>query len=380
MTAQTTSGTVLDTARPFSGFGGGVYAVYTVCGSVDFTVTHTGGGPNASVSGVFFGTPTSPPATTNYLVDTAGGLSQVVAEADGSGSLTAHYVRAGDQLLAVMRPGGAGGMWTTHFVHADGLGSVRAITDETGAVVDTRGYEAFGTKNVEAGTEALAYGFAGEAFDSTTHLAYHRARWMDARVGKFTSADTHFGRLHEPRTQHLYEYANIDPVDRGDPSGNDFDMASTSAAVSVSAIESLAASVVIMALATQAVCDIGQSIPGVSINISRCPSTEYFNHYADTVEYNLVNRFDQIFPPSGIVYLTKTTYLSAGNAQDSLALPREPAGFWRIPSSNITFLTYVGIVQPATDENGVWHPGGGNEWIAFPPIPTTGTVWTYIGP
>src|SRR5207248_1427626 len=55
----------------------------------------------------------------------------------------------------------------------------RAITDEAGAVVDTRGYEAFGTMNVEAGSEALAYGFAGEPLDSTTHLALTgRGGWI----------------------------------------------------------------------------------------------------------------------------------------------------------------------------------------------------------
>src|SRR5262249_41043400 len=149
---------------------------YTICGSVSFTVTRTGS-YNADVFGVFFSTP-SAPVTMNYLVDTNGGLSQVVAETDASGSLTAQYGRAGDELLAVMRPAGSGGMWTTRFVHQDGLGSVRAITDESGAVVDTRGYEAFGTKNVEAGSDPLAYGFAGEPVDSTTHFAYHRARWM----------------------------------------------------------------------------------------------------------------------------------------------------------------------------------------------------------
>src|SRR5206468_4133492 len=146
--------------RNFAGFNGGAYAVYTVCGSVDFEVARTGL-YNADVMGVFLSTPAAPTAT-NSLVDTGGGHSQVVAETDASGNLTEHYVRAGDQLLEVMRPGGSGGMWITRFVHSDGLGSVRAMTDETGASVDMRGYDAFATKNVEAGNEPLAYGFAGE--------------------------------------------------------------------------------------------------------------------------------------------------------------------------------------------------------------------------
>ena len=107
-------------------------------------------------------TPASGPAvTTNALVDTAGGLSQVVAETDQNNNLTALYVRVGDQLLAVMRPGGSGGD-VDDALRARGWPWQRKGDDgRRGNVVDTRGYEAFGTKNVEAGSETLAYGFAG---------------------------------------------------------------------------------------------------------------------------------------------------------------------------------------------------------------------------
>ena len=90
-------------------------------------------------------------ATTNMLVDIAGcpscgsGLSQDVVDADAVGNITAVYVRAGDELLEALRSGSTPGTWTTRYVHHDGLGSVRALTDETGTTTDTRGYEAFGT-------------------------------------------------------------------------------------------------------------------------------------------------------------------------------------------------------------------------------------------
>ena len=52
----------------------------------------------------------------------------MVAETDAAGDLAAYYVR-GDDLLAVSRP-------TTgpRFYHADGLGSIRALTDDTATV------------------------------------------------------------------------------------------------------------------------------------------------------------------------------------------------------------------------------------------------------
>jgi RHS repeat-associated protein len=105
--------------------------------------------------------------------------------------------------------------------HHDALGSVRALTDETGTTTDTRAYEAFGTKNVEAGNDPLAYGFAGEPFEPTSLLAYHRARWMDARVGRFEGMDRYLGDPQHPLTHHAYLYASADPPNHIDPSGLD---------------------------------------------------------------------------------------------------------------------------------------------------------------
>jgi RHS repeat-associated protein len=158
------------------------------------------------------------PVVTNFLVDTSGGLSQVVADTDRNGSLTALYIRNRDELLAVMRPA-PGGTWTTRFVHSDAIGSVRLLTDETGTASDSRAYEAFGTKNIEAGTDNLAYNFAGEPFEGTSHLAYHRARWMDSRVGRFEGMDQWPVNLRRPWTLNRYPYSTSSPLNRSDPSG-----------------------------------------------------------------------------------------------------------------------------------------------------------------
>jgi RHS repeat-associated protein len=163
--------------------------------------------------------PSSAPASvTNFLVDASSAPSQVVADADANGSVTALYIRNGGELLAVMRPV-AGGTWTTRFVHSDGLGSVRVLTDETGTTIDSRGYEAFGTKNVEAGSDPLTYGFAGEPLENTSHLAYHRARWMDSRVGRFEGMDPWEGNPELPETLHRYMYVGDNPANLIDPSG-----------------------------------------------------------------------------------------------------------------------------------------------------------------
>jgi hypothetical protein len=101
----------------------------TVCSGNSAAFVHN----DAATQGNWVGACGTPgaPMTTNYLVDTSGGLSQAVAETDGNGNLAAYYLRVGDELLAVMRPGATAGTWSTRFVHSDGLGSVRALTDET---------------------------------------------------------------------------------------------------------------------------------------------------------------------------------------------------------------------------------------------------------
>jgi RHS repeat-associated protein len=97
-------------------------------------------------------------------------------------------------------------------------------------VIDTRGYEAFGTKNVEAGSDPLTYGFAGEPLEGTTQLAYHRARWMP-RVGRFLGMDPKGGDAERPVTFHRYIYGAADPTNAVDPSGREFDMVGIDAVV-----------------------------------------------------------------------------------------------------------------------------------------------------
>ncbi len=320
------------------------------------------------------------PVATSFLVDTSGGLSQVVADTDGSGNITALYVRNRDELLEVMRPG-AGGTWTTRYVHSDGLGSVRLLTDETGTTVETRGYEAFGTKNTEAGNDALSYGFAGEPFEGTTKLAYHRARWMDARVGRFDGMDLEDGSPLRPLSQHRYLYAGDDPQDKVDPTGREYDMASISAGLEGSLVLSTIATVSLATIAADVECTIAENISGVAINPSKCPRIQHFFNYESQDTYENVVASGVILSPNlGLVFLTNDIYLSGEEAWNRLAVQYRPVGYWDIPSSSITFLAFGGPVLPAVDAFDTVRPGGANEWYTNPPVPIYESHWVPIGP
>ncbi|MCP3994937.1 MAG: RHS repeat-associated core domain-containing protein, partial [bacterium] len=180
--------------------------------------------------------PTSGPATTvEHLVDTAGrlspididlgaaktqqfvrtgSLSHVVADVIG-GLVRTLYTRAGDQLIGMYRTDSM----ASRYYHADGLGSVRLLSNEAGEVTDRYSYTAFGELLDNAGTDINPYRFAGEPFDLDVGLSYNRARWLDVGTGRFISVDPFAGRSRDPLSIHRYLYAHLNPTFATDPTG-----------------------------------------------------------------------------------------------------------------------------------------------------------------
>ena len=150
---------------------------------------------------------------TRYLNDIIGGLTQVLAELDADGNEKCWYT-IGAELISQERGG------TVSYYLTDGHGSVRQLTDSTGAVTDTYTYDAWGNLIASSGTTENSYLYCGEQLDSVTGLYYLRARYMDPSTGTFTSMDTYQGSLFDPVSLHKYLYANANPVMNVDPSGH----------------------------------------------------------------------------------------------------------------------------------------------------------------
>ena len=106
----------------------------------------------------------------------------------------------------------------SYYVYDGGL-SVRALTNEAGAVTDTLVFDAFGNETGRTGTTDNPYGFQGEEQDATG-LYYLRARYMDPATGTFTTMDTYGGSLSDPMSLHKYLFANSNPIKYCDPSGH----------------------------------------------------------------------------------------------------------------------------------------------------------------
>jgi RHS repeat-associated protein len=171
--------------------------------------------------------------TTTYLVDTLNptGYAQVVYESFSGGTAgnreQNHAYVYGLELISQVRSYQASFNNLTQRIYYvyDGHGSVRALTDPTGAVTDTYDYDAFGNLLHSSTTLATPtlnnYLFAGEQFDPDLNLYYNRARYLNTSTGRFWSMDSFEGRSQDPLSLHKYLYASSDPINRLDPVGND---------------------------------------------------------------------------------------------------------------------------------------------------------------
>lgn len=120
----------------------------------------------------------------------------------------------GNELVAQTRTGSG-----TRFPLVDGQLSVRQLTTSAGTVSDTYDYDAFGVLLASSGSTPNAYRYAGEPLDPNVGFYYLRARWYDHATGRFTSTDPQQGNVFDPVSLHRYLYANANPVDNRDPSG-----------------------------------------------------------------------------------------------------------------------------------------------------------------
>ena len=157
---------------------------------------------------------------TKYLVDTNNltGFAQVFEELDGGNSVGRIYVY-GEHLISQSQIVNA--VWTQSFYGYDGQGSVRFLTDATGAVTDRYDYDAFGILLSRLGATPNNFLYIGEQADNDLGLYYLRARYMNQMTGRFLTPDTFEGMNSDPISLHKYLYAYINPINKLDRSGHD---------------------------------------------------------------------------------------------------------------------------------------------------------------
>ena len=152
--------------------------------------------------------------TTDLVLDEQATLPRVLAaiRADGYEEL---YAYGPEGLHAQRSITGTSDL--VEYALLDAQGSLKQLTDTTGAVTLTRVSDAWGTVRFTTGTGTSRLGYTGEWQDGS--LVYLRARWYHTGLGTFTTRDSYPGTPERSASLHRYLYTEGNPVNWNDPSG-----------------------------------------------------------------------------------------------------------------------------------------------------------------
>jgi RHS repeat-associated protein len=336
--------------------------------------------------------------TKSYLIDDRNptGYAQVVEEiVNGSVNHTYTY---GHDLISQDQVDPATNTWHATFYGYDGHGNARFLANESGQVIDTYAYDAFGTLITATGSTKNRYLYTGEQFDPNLGLYYLRARLMNPLTGRFWTVDCYERAQSEPTNLHKYLYANADPVIGVDPSGHstlvetvgaaEIDViGSTLATIGVTYLldhavqetRDLLASIAIDAFATEHALvvptqsDFDELARRVARTASRRRENQIYLHYSfGEYKESLVGL--GLLPSS---FATKTIYPTGWAAKMTLALPNPtPPDAVYIVWPKIDFAGFgPTTVKEAPDRAGRLMPGGGQQWYFIAGSGGPGTVF-----
>jgi RHS repeat-associated protein len=157
-----------------------------------------------------------PSAVTQYIYDDH---YRVLEERDADEVVTAEYVYAEWIDDAVLMHRGE----QTYYFHRDVVGSVVAVTDEAGLVVEQYAYDAYGRPLVRDADGVVLdgsaignpYMFTGRRYEPEIGCYYFRARFFDPQRGRFLQRDP----LGLAAGTNLYQYVSSQPTVSVDPLG-----------------------------------------------------------------------------------------------------------------------------------------------------------------
>ncbi|HSN96975.1 MAG TPA: RHS repeat-associated core domain-containing protein, partial [Candidatus Nanopelagicales bacterium] len=156
-----------------------------------------------------------------------GGLYERVTDFATGAVEHRYHVHAGGRAVATMLRG-VGEPPKTRYLHVDHLGSIDAVTDESGAVVHRRSYDAFGARRdpiwsapVPASFPAseIRQGFTAHEGDDELGLVHMIGRVFDPKLGRFLTPDPIVAHPQFGQSWNPYSYVLNSPLSRVDPSG-----------------------------------------------------------------------------------------------------------------------------------------------------------------
>ena len=141
-----------------------------------------------------------------------------------------HYVQANGGTVAVVKRSGTNVTNTPRYLHKDHLGSVVAITNESGTIVESLAYDAWGKRRpattwqtpspgVFMAVVELRRGFTLHEHIDHVGLVHMGGRVYDPEIGRFLSPDPFVQFPASTQGFNRYAYVSNNPLSYTDPSG-----------------------------------------------------------------------------------------------------------------------------------------------------------------
>jgi RHS repeat-associated protein len=167
----------------------------------------------------------APEGTTVYW--NAQGVTSEQYTAAGTGAVTwrSYLTAAGEKIGMMVQP--AGGAATPIYFHSDHLGSIVALTNSAGTVIERDDYDPWGKRRNTNGTDdpgdtltsQTTRGYTGEEHVADVALINLNARMYDPQIGKFMGSDPLVASPYTSQGWNRFAYAGNNPLNATDPTG-----------------------------------------------------------------------------------------------------------------------------------------------------------------
>jgi RHS repeat-associated protein len=151
-----------------------------------------------------------------YVLDTAGGMPNILAEANAAGVIQRYYIYGNGLLYALDASDN-----TARHYHYDAIGNTLALTNDEETLTDAYAYGPYGEAAGSSGSTSNRFRYVGQfgVMQEENNLMFMRARFYDPITKRFIAKDPISGTLSDSQSINPYGYVSSNPLIFSDPLG-----------------------------------------------------------------------------------------------------------------------------------------------------------------